>query len=124
MTIQDVNQLLAIMKANYSYAFKAMSPNERYMLLGTWAVTLQDLPADVVMLAVMQLVSQSKWIDILIFDEINDDFTQQRLDGVRTITVSEKCTDTHNDFSKLHLPEYGYDAILRQSYFRCQPVFG
>ena len=32
------------------------------MLLGTWAVTLQDLPADVVMLAVMQLVSQSKWM--------------------------------------------------------------
>ena len=62
MTIQDVNQLLAIMKANYSYAFKAMSPDERYMLLGTWAVTLQDLPADVVMLAVMQLVSQSKWL--------------------------------------------------------------
>ena len=62
MTIQDVNQLLAIMKANYSYAFKAMSPDERYMLLGTWAVTLQDLPADVVMLAVMQLVSQSKWM--------------------------------------------------------------
>ena len=62
MTIQAVNQLLAIMKANYSYAFKAMSPDERYMLLGTWAVTLQDLPADVVMLAVMQLVSQSKWI--------------------------------------------------------------
>lgn len=62
MRIQDVNQLLAIMKANYSYAFKAMSPDERYMLLGTWAVTLQDLPADVVMLAVMQLVSQSKWM--------------------------------------------------------------
>ena len=62
MTTQDVNQILAIMKANYNYAFKNMSQEEKYMLLCTWTVTLQDLPSDVVMLAVMQLVSQSKWI--------------------------------------------------------------
>ncbi len=62
MTTQDVNQILAIMKANYNYAFKNMSQEEKYMLLCTWAVTLQDLPADIVMLAVMQLVSQSKWL--------------------------------------------------------------
>lgn len=62
MTTQDVNQILAIMKANYNYAFKNMSQEEKYMLLCTWTVTLQDLPADIVMLAVMQLVSQSKWL--------------------------------------------------------------
>ena len=62
MTTQDVNQLLAIMKANYSYAFKAMSQDEKYMLLCTWTVTLHDIPSDIVMLAVMQLVSQSKWL--------------------------------------------------------------
>lgn len=62
MTTQDVNQVLAIMKANYNYAFKNMSQEEKYMLLCTWTVTLQDLPADIVMLAVMQLVSQSKWL--------------------------------------------------------------
>lgn len=72
----------------------------------------------------LSLRERIEGIDILIFDEINDDFAHQRFDGVRTITVSEKCTDTHNDFSKLRLPEYGYDAILRQSYFKCQPVFG
>ncbi len=62
MTTQDVNQVLAIMKANYNYAFKNMSQEEKYMLLCTWTVTLRDLPADIVMLAVMQLVSQSKWL--------------------------------------------------------------
>lgn len=62
MTTEDVNQLLAIMKANYSYAFKTMSQEEKYMLLCTWAVTLQDLPTDIVMMAVMQLVSKSKWL--------------------------------------------------------------
>ena len=39
MTTQDVNQLLAIMKANYSYAFKAMSQDEKYMLLCTLTIT-------------------------------------------------------------------------------------
>lgn len=62
MTTEDVNQLLAIMKANYSYAFKTMSQEEKYMLLCTWTVTLQDLPTDIVMLAVMQLFSKSKWL--------------------------------------------------------------
>ena len=62
MTTEDVNQLLAIMKANYSYAFKTMSQEEKYMLLCTWTVTLQDLPTDIVMMAVMQLVSKSKWL--------------------------------------------------------------
>ena len=62
MTTPDVNQVLAIMKANYNYAFKNMSQEEKYMLLCTWTVTLQDLPTDIVMLAVMQLVSQSKWL--------------------------------------------------------------
>ena len=62
MTTQEVNQILAIMKANYSYAFKHMSQEEMYTLLCTWTVKLQDLSAAIVMLAVMQLVSQSQWL--------------------------------------------------------------
>lgn len=62
MTKQEVNKLLALMKANYSYAFKTMSQQDKYLLLNTWTFTLQDLPADVVMIAVMQLISTSKWL--------------------------------------------------------------
>lgn len=62
MTKQEVNQLLALMKANYSYAFKNMSQQDKYLLLNTWTVTLQDINADVVMIAVMQLISESKWL--------------------------------------------------------------
>ena len=90
MTIQDVNQLLAIMKANYSYAFKAMSPDERYMLLGTWTVTLQDLPADVVILAVMQLVSQSKWMPTV-------------------AEIREKCREIHYAAA---MPDTTFDLML------------
>ena len=62
MTKQEVNKLLALMKANYSYAFKTMSQQDKYLLLNTWTFTLQDLNADVVMIAVMQLISVSKWL--------------------------------------------------------------
>ena len=76
MTTQDVNQILAIMKANYNYAFKNMNQEEKYMLLCTWTVTLHDLPADIVMLAVMQLVSKSKWLPTV-------------------AEIREKCRDIH-----------------------------
>lgn len=62
MTKEEVNQLLALMKANYSYAFKNMSRQDKYLLVNTWAITLQDINADVVFIAVMQLISESKWL--------------------------------------------------------------
>lgn len=62
MNIQDANKLLALAKANYSYAFKSMSRQEKLMLVQSWAFTLQDIPADIVMLAFMQLLSTSKWL--------------------------------------------------------------
>lgn len=62
MNKQEVNKLLALMKANYSYAFKTMSEQDKYLLLNTWTFTLQDLSADVVLIAVMQLISESKWL--------------------------------------------------------------
>lgn len=33
MTTQDVNQILAIKKANYNYAFKNMSQEEKYIAM-------------------------------------------------------------------------------------------
>ena len=62
MTIQDANKLLALAKANYSYAFKTMSKQEKLMLVQSWAFALQDIPADIVMLAFMKLLSVSKWL--------------------------------------------------------------
>lgn len=90
MTTQDVNQVLAIMKANYNYAFKNMSQEEKYMLLCTWTVTLQDLPADIVMLAVMQLVSQSKWLPTV-------------------AEIREKCREIHYAAAT---PDTAYDMMV------------
>lgn len=62
MTIPEVNVLLALMQVNYSYAFKNMSKQDKILLLKTWTFTLQDIDAGVVFIAVMQLISTSKWL--------------------------------------------------------------
>jgi len=62
MTRSEVNKLLGLMKANYPHAFRQMSQQEKYMLLNTWTLTLSELNGDIVLLAVMQLISTSKWM--------------------------------------------------------------
>ncbi len=62
MTLADANKLLALAKANYSYAFKSMSNQEKVLLVHSWAFALQDIPADIVLVAFMQLLSVSKWL--------------------------------------------------------------
>lgn len=62
MTTEDANKLLALAKANYSYAFKTMTNQEKVMLVQSWAFSLQDIPTEIVMLAFMQLLSTSKWL--------------------------------------------------------------
>ena len=39
MTKQEVNKLLALMRANYGSAFKGMSQQDKYLLLNTWTFT-------------------------------------------------------------------------------------
>lgn len=62
MTKTEANKLLALMQANYSYAFKHMSQTEKYMLLNSWAFALQDIDANIVMMAAMKLLTVSKWL--------------------------------------------------------------
>lgn len=65
MTKQEVNKLLALMKANYSNAFRNMSREEKYMLLESWTFVLQDIDADVALIAAMKLISTSKWLPMV-----------------------------------------------------------
>lgn len=62
MTLEEANQLLALVKVNYNYAFKTMTKQEKVMLVKSWAFVLQDIPADIVTLAFMQLVSTHKFL--------------------------------------------------------------
>ena len=78
MTADDANKLLALAKANYSYAFKTMSKQEKVLLVQSWAFALQDIPADIVMLAFMQLLTTSKWLPTVaeIREKIKDMYYQ------------------------------------------------
>lgn len=74
MTKQEVNNLLAFMKANYSYAFKSMSTDDKYILLNSWAFALQDMDANIVMIACLKLLSVCKWLPTVaeIRDKVKD----------------------------------------------------
>lgn len=62
MTRQETNQLLLLLKVNYSYAFKGMTREEKYLLLNSWALALCDIDANLVMTAVVRLIAKSKWM--------------------------------------------------------------
>lgn len=62
MNRQEVNRLLAILKANYSYAFKTLSTQEKRILVESWAFALREIDADIVMMAVMRLLKVCKWM--------------------------------------------------------------
>lgn len=62
MNRQEANKLLAIMKANYSYAFKALSMQEKRILVESWAYALREIDAELVMMAVMRLLKTCKWM--------------------------------------------------------------
>ena len=62
MTKDDANYLLGLAQANFGYAFKDMTKSQKVLMVNSWAFGLQDIPADIVMLAFMQLVTTSKWV--------------------------------------------------------------
>lgn len=62
MNRQEANRLLAIMKANYSYAFKTLSTQEKRILVESWAFALKEIDADIAMMAAMRLLKVCKWM--------------------------------------------------------------
>lgn len=62
MSRDDANYLLGLAQANFGYAFRDMTNRQKVLMVDSWAFGLQDIPADIVMLAFMQLVTTSKWV--------------------------------------------------------------
>lgn len=98
MTIDDANKLLALAKANYSYAFKTMTKQEKVMLVQSWAFALQDIPADIVMLAFMQLLTTSKWLPTVA--EIRD-----RVQGMHYEAEYSVRAEENDILSRIYSPE-------------------
>ena len=62
MTIEDANYLLGLAEANFGYVFRNMTDEQKVMLVHSWAFGLQDIPADIVMMAFMQLTTSCDWL--------------------------------------------------------------
>lgn len=124
MTADDANKLLALAKANYSYAFKTMTKQEKVLLVQSWAFALQDIPADIVMLAFMQLLTTSKWLPTVaeIREKIQKMYYQTaysndllpEADGVRRAKkyIADNTWRLRGDGE----PEISLDTILRGPY--------
>lgn len=61
MTREEANTMLSVAKANYPNYYKNMTVQDKKVLTQTWAIVLHDIPADIALLAYIQLVSKSKW---------------------------------------------------------------
>lgn len=129
MTPSDANKLLALAKANYSYAFKTMTKQEMVMLVQSWAFALQDIPADIVMLAFMQLLTVSKWLPTVaeIREKVQKlyyeaSYTPEPLDGLESKTERQReqakvyITNHTWQLRGDHAPELSLDAILSGPY--------
>ncbi len=62
MTIEDANYLLGLAEANYEYYFKTKTDQQKIMLVHSWAFGLQDIPADIVMMAFLQEMTVCKYL--------------------------------------------------------------
>lgn len=119
MTIEDANQLLGIAEANFNYAFKNMTHDQKVTLVKTWAFGLQDIPADIVMLAFMQLTTTSKWLPTVaeIREQVKDLNRQARrpLDDAENM---RRLSRLYADMTGEALPESESEEDTRENAIR------
>lgn len=61
MTKKEAVQILAILKAAYPASYNGMTKEEASGTVSIWAMQFQDLPVDIVLMAVHKLISTNKF---------------------------------------------------------------
>lgn len=61
MTKKEALQILAILKAAYPSSYNGMTKEEATGTVAVWCMQFEDLPAEVVMMAIHKLISTSKF---------------------------------------------------------------
>lgn len=87
MTIEDANYLLGVAEANFGYAFRSMTNDQKVMLVHSWAFGLQDIPADIVMMAFMQLTTCCDWLPRV--KEIREQVRKLRIEAQKYFDLQE-----------------------------------
>ena len=61
MTKKEALQILAILKAAYPSSYSGMTKEEASGTVGVWCLQFQDMPVDIVMMAIHKLISTNKF---------------------------------------------------------------
>ena len=61
MTKKEAIQILAILKAAYPSSYNNMTKEEASGTVGVWCMQFEDMPGDIVLMAVHKLISTSKF---------------------------------------------------------------
>ena len=61
MTKAEVNKFLSIIEVNYRNAYKNMDASAKRAMVQIWTILLHDIPIEIALLALFQLLSRSKW---------------------------------------------------------------
>lgn len=109
MTLEDANDLLGLAQANFSYAFRTMTLKQKVMLVHSWAFGLQDIPADIVMMAFMQLTTTCEWFPKV--KEIRDQVRKLRSEAADYFRLRQSQREIHEMLGETYkepaLDQYG-----------------
>lgn len=61
MTKKEALQILAILKAAYPASYQGMTKEEASGTVGVWAMQFENMPVDIVMMAVQKCISTNKF---------------------------------------------------------------
>jgi hypothetical protein len=61
MTKKEAIQILAILKAAYPSSYNNMTKEEASGTVGVWCMQFEDMPGDIVLMAINKLISTSKF---------------------------------------------------------------
>ena len=70
MTKKEAVQILAVLKAAYPASYNGMTKEEATGTVSVWAMQFQDMPADIVMMAIQKLIATNKFPPTVA--EVND----------------------------------------------------
>ena len=70
MTKKEAVQILAVLKAAYPASYNGMTKEEATGTVTVWAMQFQDMPADIVMMAIQKLIATNKFPPTVA--EVND----------------------------------------------------
>ena len=89
MTQDETIKILAILKAAYPNSYKGMTKDEAMGTIVIWTMQFEDIPADIVLMAVNKLISTNKFPPSI--SEVKDKFGTLHWEAYEKIASFDNC---------------------------------